>query len=309
MTSDKEPDGQPESHRRDPASADLDAFNAMVRAANAEVQRLQAIVEQTNTLASVVDEMVEQLRAPLQLYEEMEAATQAAIEQDRQLQAATQAANVHRRLVADLLTNLFTFVERESVQTLMQHGWFPDQDLTIPEIEWLADLFAEDAEMARLVLCDRFRELLNDIETKVKSAFPNRSEILREAFHAHEQGQYYLSVLGFLTQIDGFFHDLWDKSLFITRDRVDVDSHIGQMHNQLAREMARVLLDSDWPLIMTRGTRPDDFTGLNRHQVLHGEVTDFGTEENSLKAISLLNYCAFVLPRPEQGPAKANGSE
>ena len=116
-------------------------------------------------------------------------------------------------------------------------------------------------------------------------------------------------MLGFLTQVDGFFHDLWDKSLFIARDRVAVDSHIGQMHNQLAREMARVLLDSDWPLIMARGTRPDDFTGLNRHQVLHGEVTDFGTEENSLKAISLLNYCAFVLPKPEQGPTEANGSE
>ena len=95
----------------------------------------------------------------------------------------------------------------------------------------------------------------------------------------------------------------------MARDRKDVESHIGQMQNDLAREMVRVLLDCDWPLIMTRGARPDGFAGLNRHQVLHGEVTDYGTEENSLKAIALLNYCAFVLPKPEQDPTDANGSK
>ena len=70
-------------------------------------------------------------------------------------------------------------------------------------------------------------------------------------------------------------------------------------------EMLRVLLDNDWPLIMARNERPGDFTELNRHQVLHGEVVDYGTEENSLKAISLLNYCATVLPEP----ADDNGCE
>ena len=71
------------------------------------------------------------------------------------------------------------------------------------------------------------------------------------------------------------------------------------MQNELAREMVRVLLDNDWPLIMSwrqRQQEPDGWSHLNRHRVLHGEVTDYGTEENSLKAISLLNYCALVLP-------------
>ena len=34
---------------------------------------------------------------------------------------------------------------------------------------------------------------------------------------------------------------------------------------------------------------------LNRHEVLHGESVDYGTEINSLKAISLLYYIASVL--------------
>ena len=81
------------------------------------------------------------------------------------------------------------------------------------------------------------------------------------------------------------------------------------MQNELAREMVRVLLDNDWPLIMNWNAATAR-TGrlvaeLNRHQVLHGEVVDYGTEENSLKAISLLNYCATVLPEP----ADDNGCE
>ena len=309
MTSDNEPDDPSKSRRRDPASADLEALNAMARDANAETKRLHAIVEQTKASAPAVYQEVGQLRAPLQFYEEMEAATRAAIEHDRQLQALTRAANVHRRFIADLLTNLFEFVERESVRTLMQHGWFPDLDLTARQIRGWAELFTDYPEQASGALCGRFRALLNDIEAQVRSAFPNRSEILGEAFHAHRQGHYYLSVLGFLTQVDGLFHDTWDKSLFIEGDREDIDSSIEQMQHELGREMVRVLLGSGWPLIMPRVKRPVDFTGLNRHQVLHGEVTDFGTEENSLKAISLLNYCAFVLPKPKQGPSEANGSE
>ncbi len=34
---------------------------------------------------------------------------------------------------------------------------------------------------------------------------------------------------------------------------------------------------------------------LNRHAVLHGESLDYGTEANSLKAISLLYYIGSVL--------------
>ena len=34
---------------------------------------------------------------------------------------------------------------------------------------------------------------------------------------------------------------------------------------------------------------------LNRHMVLHGEDCDYGSETNSLKAISLINFVASVL--------------
>ena len=279
----------------------MESVQAAKRAWDAEARQLQALlktVESAETATRALTEFARQLQAPLKLAEEMEAAIRAAGEQARQFQALIRAANADRRYVADLLTNLSKFVERKSVQKLMQHGWFPDLDLTAPQIEQLAEAFDDDPEQANEFLCERFRDRLEDTEAKVKTAFPKRAEILRQAFHAHRQGHYYLSVTAFLTQVDGFFNDRCSKSLFMGRHREDIESRIVQMQNELAREMVRVLLDNDWPLIMSgrqRQQEPDGWSHLNRHQVLHGEVT----EENSLKAISLLNYCAFVLPEPE----------
>ena len=289
----------------------MESVQAAQQAMDAEARALRALlktVESAETATRSLTEFAKQLQAPLKLFEQVDAATRAAVERDRQLQELTRAANADRRYVADLLTNLSKFVERESVQKLMQHGWFPDLDLTAPQIEQLAEAFDDHPEQANEFLCQRFRDRLEDTEAKVKTAFPKRAEILRQAFHAHRQGHYYLSVTAFLPQVDGFFYDRWSKSLFMGRHWEDIESETGQMQNELAREMVRVLLDNDWPLIMNwkqRQQEPDGWSHLNRHQVLHGEVVDYGTEENSLKAISLLNYCATVLPEP----ADDNGCE
>ena len=37
------------------------------------------------------------------------------------------------------------------------------------------------------------------------------------------------------------------------------------------------------------------FIDLNRHAVMHGESLDYGSEENGLKAVSLLNYVSYIL--------------
>ena len=109
------------------------------------------------------------------------------------------------------------FVEGKTVRTLTQHGWFPDFDLSLVQVRLLAEAFASDPEQAHEAnqeLCNRFRDRLDNIESELKSEFPNRSEILSDAFQAHRQGQYNLSVAVFLTQVDGLFYDRFLKNLF-----------------------------------------------------------------------------------------------
>ena len=141
---------------------------------------------------------------------------------------------------------------------------------------------------------------MDDIEAKLVSEFPSRSAILRDAFDAHRRGKYTLSVPAFLTQVDGLFYDRCDANLFYGVGREALRKRVEAMPNELSRMYLGALLNTRLPLLLSEKHRPDDFSGLNRHQVLHGLVTDYGTQENSLRAVALLYYCAFVLPRPEQ---------
>jgi hypothetical protein len=48
----------------------------------------------------------------------------------------------------------------------------------------------------------------------------------------------------------------------------------------------------------------ESFTALNRHQVIHGECWDYGTEINSLKAFSFLAFVGLHLPMVLDSPLR-----
>ena len=160
MTSEQEFDEHSGFPVADTDFAGLEAFSALGRALEAEAKQLQALrdsVEPVERARRAAEEAARQLQVPLKVFDEMEAARRAAEEQLRQVQTAVSEINAHRRFVANLLTNLSRFVERESVRTLMQHGWFPDLDLTALQIEGWAEVFNDYPEEANEALCERFR--------------------------------------------------------------------------------------------------------------------------------------------------------
>ena len=203
--------------------------------------------------------------------------------------------------IADVESEYAELVDADGIQTLMQYGWFPDFDMAPVQLSMLAKAFKHSPDQARfadLELCKRFRERLSVIESNLTRALPHRSVIIREAFQAHRSGQWNLSVIAILTQVDGLFYDAWSINLFRGIDRSKIEEVIEQIPDELGRTLSRALLYDGWPLTLSSKKRrhlSPDTAHLNRHQVLHGEVTNFGSEENSLKVVSLLNYCAFAL--------------
>ena len=187
-------------------------------------------------------------------------------------------------------------VKREYVNTLMQNGWYPPSDASSVEVRLLAEGFEEDAEGANLVLSERFRSGLDDIESNLRSTFPNRSDILGDAFEAHRQEKYNLSVPLLLIQADGIWLDRCSQNLFYPRLASAVADRVNKVPDKTIRELVDALSNPSLPLALSAKGRNPEFSELNRHQVLHGEVTDYGTEENSLKAVAFLNFCALVLP-------------
>ena len=139
-----------------------------------------------------------------------------------------------------------------------------------------------------------FREDAQKIRQTLVAQFPHRGSILQEAFDAHWAGRYNSSVLLFLAQADGICHDAIGKSVFSSRTIEKADDLADHVRKGILRELFKVLMWEKWPLALTETKRTVGFSELNRHQVLHGESTAYGTEENSLKAMSFLNFCAFV---------------
>ena len=146
---------------------------------------------------------------------------------------------------------------------------------------------------------------LDEIEAELLADFPSRSAVLRESFDAHRHRKYSLSILGFLTQADGIWHDLRARHLFYGGTVEAIEELAADIPEANVSELVLALTSERWPLRLSHGQRGDEFADLNRHQVLHGEVADYGTEQNSLKAIAFLNYCAFMLSEAANADAES----
>ena len=186
---------------------------------------------------------------------------------------------------------------------LGQRGWFLDPPMPMSLLWHLADTIEESPEEADELLMQWFRERLDEIEEELVKTCPRRACVLRSAFNAHRERDYNNSVPAFLKEADGVWHDLFGMNVFIAKDRKSIIKSIEQKQPYgLVWTSLGPLLQSTLPLWMNererhnwmKKHRTDYFPGLNRHEVLHGISVDYGTETNSLKAISFLNWRLVV---------------
>jgi hypothetical protein len=189
---------------------------------------------------------------------------------------------------------------RVALRRLGERGWYFCMDMTPSEIYENANRiqagnYTEVDQWMIAFYNDNLDSLKNDLEER----FPHRSQVLERAFEAHERGEYELSVPVFLAQADGICQELTDIQLY---SRIEGQPRTLDFVEQLALEsLSDAMMEPlrvPLPISASYHDReqPDYPSGaLNRHQVLHGEAADYGTEMNSCKAISLLHYVATVL--------------
>jgi hypothetical protein len=190
---------------------------------------------------------------------------------------------------------------RSALYALGQHGWYLDPEIPHTAIWHLEAALTEgNVEEAERTLCEYFRNRAPDIAESLIAEHPRRAHLIRSAFNAHERGEYELSIPVLLAQANGICVEATKYELFSKRDRAKIAAYVDmEVTNAL---MAAVLspLTISLPISFTEGERGPDFAQLNRHVVLHGESVDYGTELNSLKAISLLNYVAYAFRKHDE---------
>lgn len=194
---------------------------------------------------------------------------------------------------------------------LLDQGWYVTYRFPVHLMIRFDELLqaANHEEVDRL-MCDLAREGMEEVENSLRARFPHREPILTDAFHAHRERKYTLSIPVFLAQIDGigcevlgvpqqFFKDpeRWQA----LDEKLGAFTFCGQPYVPMGVQQEILApLREKWSLATNtkdrearRASKPW-FGPLNRHGVLHGLDVNYPSEENSLRCVTLLEYLIDV---------------
>lgn len=185
---------------------------------------------------------------------------------------------------------------RAQLTVLMDQGWCLDPEM--PHT-WGRDLVAAfqegEHDEAQQWLIDYFKGRVDEIEQTLVERHPKRSAVIADAFQAHREGRYHLSIPVWLAQADGVIHDRHQRQLFSKKRTANLMEVLSGLPEDDMRAIFIAAFYVDIPLTRKTQLLPDGFDGLNRHAVLHGTDPNYGTEINSLRAVSILNLASYMV--------------
>ncbi|UVL00506.1 hypothetical protein [Pseudomonas sp. B21-048] len=201
---------------------------------------------------------------------------------------------------------------QEATIRASERGWFFNWQNSLQDTLELIDKLGEaGAEEVDAILKEHFTADFDWYTKLITDMYPARKNAIEAAANAHKRGGsegYYLSIPVFLAQTDGIFSEITGLQQPMggsggkIRGSTYVSDEVGD--NQDAKYLLHQVINlSSMSLLKSQGQRDKEsiasgktFNALNRHQVIHGEVSDYGTELNSLKAFSFLIYIAAHVP-------------
>ena len=168
------------------------------------------------------------------------------------------------------------------------------------------------------VMARYYRLNLRPFTDELTSKYPVRAAAIQAAVNAHSSlgcEGFLLSTPVFIAQADGLLTEITKVKSAMMKDRKGKERKGQEL--QASRALREKLaadptsLDLLHPILMLHKSdfmkstearqiaaqaSGESFTALNRHQVLHGKSSDYGTEINSLKAFSFLACVGLHLP-------------
>lgn len=218
------------------------------------------------------------------------------------------------REVCNRLTNTFSGLE-DVIRELppqtkrVQHflalrGWYLPGNCLPADIAILDDyIHHEDERAVEDFMRDYVSSELDVIKQSVCFAWSERSKILEDAFTAHEQGQYSLSIPVMLAQADGICHEILGVSFYAKCNSVPrtAKAYRSKLKEPVSEEgFLDIFFLGPLNILSSLAFNTDhrdkerekgaSFGPLNRHGVMHGLDTDYNTRANGLRVVALLDY-------------------
>jgi len=203
-----------------------------------------------------------------------------------------------------------------AMATAAEKGWFFGWTGSMEEsIKLCTDIRTLEPGQIDPYMAAHFREDFSYLSDGLLQKYPARACAIGAAVRAHLRGSeddFALSVPVFIAQADGLLSEILggESVLQLAKQSGAVGTRAAKIINDLTiSEHDRLLLGSIIDIHnndLLKGARAREqstvssgecFSALNRHQVLHGEVSDYGTELNSLKAFSFLCYVGLHVPQ------------
>lgn len=183
----------------------------------------------------------------------------------------------------DAFFNISRLSLEENINLLSNYGWYISGETKMRDISQFCQLIkSEKIEEAEKLMINFYRKNKSKLVKQIIKKHPERETILNEALKAHSKKMFNSSTILFLSQADGISKAKIFRGAKVFKNNIDMkDNH--SIINLIGKETA---LNVD--------TRKEDnsnyFTNLNRHGVMHGLVVNYGTEVNSLRALSFLCF-------------------
>ena len=163
------------------------------------------------------------------------------------------------------------------------------------------------------VMAAYYRANMQPFADELTSKYPTRAPVIKAAVKAHLSlgcDGYILCIPVFIAQADGLLTEITKVKSAMMKDGKSQELQASKaLREKLATDQKSLdllhpilmLHESDFMKSVTARriaaqTSGDSFPALNRHQVMHGESSDYGTEINSLKAFSFLVCVGAHLP-------------
>jgi hypothetical protein len=204
-------------------------------------------------------------------------------------------------------------------------GWFFGWHESIGELIALVErLSAIEDPYIDDCLSEYYRNNLNFLTDELVEKYPNRATVIMAAVRAHGafgSDGYFLSIPVFIAQADGLLTEIAGVKSATMRASGNTPELLGSkaVREKLGTDLES--LDLVHPILKlheldfmkstterekTAQTSGKPFAALNRHQVIHGESWDYGTEINSLKAFSFLAFAGLHLPMILDSPLRTH---
>ena len=177
-------------------------------------------------------------------------------------------------------------IYNNAIVSMANNGWYLDNTgMSLDDVLQYGYELKDDVHSGNIKLMEHFRSRIDDLENEMIDSHYDRKGVISEGFINHREGRYSSSVLIFLSQADGIFENYFDGSPFKPKIRYKF-----YKNHCLDESIIHLFLIRTIPIWMSADDKYVPITGLNRHQVMHGKKIGYGTEENSLKAMSFLSF-------------------